>query len=348
MIDILCAVLLDLILGDPPSFPHPIKLMGKLIAAEETLIRRYAKDSRALLFGGLLLVIANLVITFSVPSVLLTLLRPYPYIYHAFNMYLLYTCLAGRCLRDEVINVYKALERGIEEARYRLSFIVGRETTRLDEPQIIRATVETVAENSSDGVIAPLFYAMIGGAPLALVYKMVNTMDSMLGYMNAKYKKLGFFPAKIDDVFNIIPARLTGMFMIMGSLFPNFNTPLLPFKGGIRRKFLIAYSPLEGRQKGVIFPHIGTFSWFHILDGFKIMIRDRNNHKSPNCAYPEGAMAGLLGVQLGGHNVYFGQTVSKPSIGDRKRALERNDIPRSVAIMFRAEIVCILSYIVLR
>ena len=138
---------------------------------------------------------------------------PYRIIYHCVNIYFLYACLAARCLRDEAIKIYKALENGLEEARYKLSFIVGRDTKSLSKGEIIRAVVETVAENSSDGVIAPLIFAIIGGAPAALLYKMINTMDSMLGYLNEKYRYIGFFPAKTDDVFNFIPARLTGVLM---------------------------------------------------------------------------------------------------------------------------------------
>lgn len=194
MIDILCAVIFDLLLGDPPAFPHPIKFMGNIIAAEENLVRRYAKSPRTLRLGGLFMVLINLVLAFGIPYLLLLLLHPL--IYHIVNIYLIYTCLAARCLRDEAIAIVKALEKGIGEARYRLSFIVGRDTSRLDESEIIRATVETVAENTSDGIIAPLLFAMIGGAPLALTYKMANTMDSMLGYKNEKYRELGFFPGK--------------------------------------------------------------------------------------------------------------------------------------------------------
>jgi adenosylcobinamide-phosphate synthase len=183
---------------------------------------------------------------------------------------------------------------------------VGRDTKRLDEPEIIRATVETVAENTADGIVAPLLYAMIGGAPLALTYKMVNTMDSMVAYMNEHYRDLGFFSAKVDDLWNYIPARVTGIFMNLGSLFR-----------------------------------------FRVADGFKVMIRDRSNHKSPNCAYPEGAVAGLLGIQLGGENVYFGQIVKKPSIGDANRPLERKDIRRTVEIMFRTELLFLLVSIVI-
>ncbi|MCP4405756.1 MAG: cobalamin biosynthesis protein CobD [bacterium] len=304
MFDIICAVFLDLLLGDPPAFPHPIKVMGSLIAFEEKIVRRFAGTRGALRLGGGLLVLCNITLAFMLPSLLLLLLRPYPAAFHLVNIYLLYTCLAARCLRDAALEIYQALQRDINEARQRLSFIVGRETEHLHEKEIIRATVETVAENSSDGVIAPLLFAMLGGAPPALSYKMINTMDSMLGYMSEEYRDIGFFPAKIDDLVNYIPARLTGILMGLASLFR-----------------------------------------FPVLRGLKIMIRDRKNHKSPNCAYPEAAVAGLLGIQLGGDNVYFGKTARKPTLGDITRPLERQDIKRSCELMFRTELLCVSLYL---
>lgn len=305
MIDLICAVLLDLWLGDPPWMPHPVRWMGRLLIAEERLVRKYAGNRRtSLLAGGGLCVLINVLLAFGIPYIVLRRLRAFPPAFHLFHVYLLYTCFAARCLRDEALNVYQALQQGIEEARYKLSFIVGRDTTRLSEPEIIRATVETVAENTADGVIAPLLYAMIGDAPLALAYKMINTMDSMWGYKTEKYQFLGFFPANIDDIVNYLPARLSGMLMIMGNAFR-----------------------------------------FSMRNGFRIMFRDRRNHKSPNCAYPEGAVAGLLGVQLGGSNIYFGSVVHKPTIGDATRPLVRDDIQKTIEIMFRTEIVLLALFI---
>jgi adenosylcobinamide-phosphate synthase len=232
------------------------------------------------------------------------MIKPYAVLYHIINIYFIYTCVAARCLHNEGIKIYKALFESIEDGRHKLSFIVGRETKDLTEPEIIRADVETVAENTSDGVIAPLFYIMLFGAPAGFAYKFVNTMDSMLGYMNEKYINLGFSPAKLDDLINFIPARLTGLLMCISS-FPKFDS----------------------------------------RNGFKIMIRDRKNHKSPNCAYPEGAAAGLLGVQLGGDNVYFGQVVKKPKIGDKLRELNREDIKKTIEIMYRSEILLLIIWI---
>lgn len=299
--DLIIAVIIDWIFGDPPSLPHPVKLMGRIIAFEDKFIRRFG--DRWLRVGGFFIVVVNIIISFFVPYFILKLLRPYNVIYHIANIYIIYACTAAGCLHRETMKIFKAIDNGIDEARYKLSFIVGRDTKHLDEQEIVRATVETVAENTADGVIAPLLYAMIGGAPLAVVYKMVNTMDSMLGYMNEKYRYIGFFPAKIDDIFNFVPARLTGVLMCISGIFK-----------------------------------------FSVVDGFRIMIRDRKNHKSPNCAYPEGACAGLLGIQLGGDNVYFGQVVKKPRIGDSIRILERDDIKRTIEIMYRTEIFIVAIY----
>ena len=305
--DLLIALVIDMLIGDPYSFPHPVRLMGKLIEYEEKTARKIArKDKELKIFGGLI-VLVNILIAFVIPYFILRLISKYALFYHVVNTYFLYTCISAVCLHREAMKIYDSLSKGLEEARYKLSFIVGRDTGNLSEKEIIRATVETVAENTSDGVIAPLLYAMIGGAPLAFAYKMVNTMDSMLGYMNEKYRHIGFFPAKTDDLFNFLPSRVTGVLMCLGSAFR-----------------------------------------FDMLRGLKIMIRDRKNHKSPNCAYPEGATAGLLGVQLGGDNFYFGQLVSKPTIGDKIRPLEKADIKRAVEIMYRAEIVLTILYLFLR
>jgi len=304
MIDLLIAIFLDVLIGDPYSLPHPIKLMGKMIGCEERLARKIAKSDNGLKVLGGLIVVVNILLAFFVPYYILRLLQGNSLFYHVVNTYFLYTCIAAGCLHREAMKVYAALAKWLEEARYRVSFIVGRDTAHLNEEEVIKATVETVAENTSDGVIAPLLFAMIGGAPLAFVYKMVNTMDSMLGYMNEKYKDIGFFPAKTDDLFNYIPSRLTGFLMCVSSLF--------------------RYDPLQG---------------------FKIMIRDRKNHKSPNCAYPEGAVAGLLGIQLGGAHTYFGELVHKPVIGDQNRTVERDDIKRAITIMYSSEILLVLTYL---
>lgn len=306
MIDLFAALIIDFFIGDPYWLPHPIRLMGKLIAIEEKTARKISKSNSSLRAFGFAIVIMNIIISFTIPFFILKTLKPYGLTYHIVNTYFIYTCVAGGCLRNEALKIYHSFSNGIEDARYKLSFIVGRDTKSLSEKEIIRATVETVAENTSDGVIAPMLYAIIGGAPLAFVYKMVNTMDSMLGYMNEKYIYIGFFPAKTDDVFNYIPSRLTGVLMCLSS-----------------------------------------FLRFDTLEGLKIMIRDRKNHKSPNCAYPEGAAAGLLNIQLGGDNYYFGELVKKPKIGDKINELKIKHIKNTVEIMFRAEVLLAVLYLVI-
>lgn len=306
MVDLLLAVVLDFLIGDPYSFPHPVKLMGNIISQEDKLVRKVFKSRKGLKFGGFIIVVFNMFISFSIPFVLLKWLKQYDVAYHIVNTYLMYTCIAARCLHKEAMKVYNAFSNGIEDARVKLSYIVGRDTTKLNEGEIVSADVETVAENTSDGVIAPLFYILLFGSPGGMMYKMVNTMDSMLGYKNDKYIDLGFFPAINDDVFNYIPARITGVLMCISSIFK-----------------------------------------YDVKNGFKIMIRDRKNHKSPNSAYPEGAVAGLLNIQLGGSSYYFGKLVEKPTIGDKKRTIEREDIKKTIDIMYRTEILFIAIWLIL-
>lgn len=302
---IIIAVILDFIIGDPYSFPHPVKLMGNIINLEEKWIRKITDSKSGLKLGGFVIVIVNILFGFFIPFIILKYLRPYKTIYIIINTYLIYTCIAARSLHYEAMKVYEAMNRGLDYARKRVSYIVGRETANLDEEEIIMATVETVAENTSDGVIAPLLFIMVLGAPGGLAYKFINTMDSMLGYMDEKYINLGYFPAIVDDIFNFIPARLTGALMSLSS--------------------------------------IGKFN---VKDGFRIMIRDRKNHKSPNASYPEAAVAGLLGIQLGGDNYYHGKLIKKPNLGDFKRNIRRKDVINTIHIMYRSEILLLFTYMI--
>lgn len=307
MNSIIIASVLDFLIGDPYSFPHPVKLMGIVISLEDEFAHKVTNNKKRLKSLGLVIVLLNISLAFFIPYYLLMILKEYKIIYSLVNIYLIYTCIAARCLHYEAMKVQKSLDIGIEEARKRLSYIVGRDTSKLTEEEIIKATVETVAENTSDGVIAPLIYIFFLGAPGGLAYKMINTMDSMLGYMNEKYMDLGYFPAKIDDVFNYIPARITGLLMCIGSIFR-----------------------------------------FDAKNGFKIMIRDRKSHKSPNASYPEGTVAGLLGIQLGGSNTYHGKIVEKPTIGDQIKRITKEDIKRTIEIMYRSEVLLLLIYLISR
>ena len=226
-------------------------------------------------------------------------------VYVIINSIVIYTTLATKCLKDEAKKIYEVLKTGdLQKSRTQLSYIVGRDTANLDEKEIIRATVETVAENTVDGLIAPLFYAFIGGAPLAMAYKAINTLDSSVGYKNEKYLHIGFASAKIDDIANYIPSRIAVILFTIGNFF------------------------LRNDYKNC----------------FKIAIRDRKNHKSPNCAFSEGAVAGALGIQLGGTNVYFGEVVYKPTIGDKTREIEVEDIARTNKILYATSLTSMLVF----
>ncbi len=304
--DLILAVVLDLLIGDPYWFPHPVIYMGKLISKLDRLGRKLCKNHKQIkAFGGAIVVIVALS-SFLVPFIILGISKEIFWLYHILNIILLWTTIATRSLHKEGKKVYDSLvENDIYDARVKLSYIVGRDTKNLSEDEIVRADVETIAENTADGVIAPIFYAIIGGAPLAMMYKGINTMDSMLGYMNEKYKFIGFFPAKTDDIFNFIPARLSGFLICLSS----------PLVGG------------------------------SIAESVKIMIRDRKNHKSPNCAYPEGAAAGAMRVQLGGTNVYFGEEMYKPTIGNKIKDLGKVHIIDTIKLMYGSMFYLIISYI---
>lgn len=287
----IAAVVLDLIFGDPYWFPHPVRFIGNYIAAVEKWIRSFSKTPKELKSAGFLLWLIVVATTFLITYGLCKIAYLFGGIIGTVvEVFILYTTLSIKCLRFEAKKIYETIKNGsLEDSRKALSYIVGRDTTNLSFPEIIRAVVETVAENAVDGIIAPMLYGFIGGAPLAMAYKAVNTLDSMVGYKNDKYIDLGCVSAKIDDVWNFVPARLSPIAFFMGALTGGFD-----FKNSLI-----------------------------------ISIRDRKNHKSPNCAFPEGAVAGALGVQLGGTNIYFGKEVYKPTIGDFKRELENEDIVKT-------------------
>ena len=309
VVDLIIAVIIDFILGDPYWFPHPVIYIGKLISFLEKHTRKLYKSPKELKVGGGIIVIIVCLLCFALPFFTLYIFRNNPLAFHLINIFTLWTTIAATSLRKAGMKVYYALKsNNIEESRKYLSYIVGRDTRSLSVKEIIRADVETISENTSDGILAPLFYAMLGGAPLAMLYKGVNTMDSMLGYMNDKYINIGYFPAKTDDLFNLIPARITGLLICL----------LAPITRG------------------------------NIYSSLKIMIRDRKNHKSPNCGYPEAATAGALNIQLGGTNIYFGEKIYKPTIGDNNVELSEKHIVDSVKLMYGAEILFLVMYLVLK
>ena len=295
----------DLIIGDPYSFPHPVKYIGKLIKVVENFVRKTAKTDKGLKIGGFFLWFVTVGTTFAVTYLVMRLARFNTVVYVIINSIVIYTTLATKCLKDEAKKIYEVLKTvDLQKSRTQLSYIVGRDTANLDEKEIIRATVETVAENTVDGLIAPLFYAFIGGAPLAMAYKAINTLDSTVGYKNEKYLHIGFASAKIDDIANYIPSRISVILFTIGNFF------------------------LGNDYKNC----------------FKIAIRDRKNHKSPNCAFSEGAVAGALGIQLGGTNVYFGEVVYKPTIGDKTREIEVEDIARTNKILYATSLTSMLVF----
>lgn len=306
IIYIFIAMIIDFILGDPNWIPHPIIYIGKLISIIEKKLRSKFENNYKLKRAGALMVVIVCMLTYCIPYILLRFALINKVVFHILNVIIIWTTIAAKSLDNAAMEVYNSLKKeDIEDARLKLSYIVGRDTKELSSHEIIRADVETVAENASDGIIAPIFYALIGGAPLAMMYKGVNTMDSMVGYLNEKYKNIGFFPANVDDIFNYIPARITGILMCLSAFVVNGS----------------------------------------ITESFKIMIRDRKNHKSPNCAYPEAATAGALKIQLGGTNVYFGQVTYKPTIGDDITKLDYKHIKKSVKLMYTSEILFVLIMI---
>lgn len=290
---------LDLLIGDPHNIPHPIRLIGWLIASLERLLRRiFPKTAAGERAGGVLLVLLVLIFSAGVPLGLLLLAEwLHPLVRLLAESVMCWQILAAKSLRDESMKVYRALcQRDIAGARYAVSMIVGRDTEVLDEAGITRAAVETVAENTSDGVIAPMFYLAIGGATLGFFYKAVNTMDSMVGYLDDRYREFGWAAAKLDDLLNFLPARISAFWIIAASAPPHFN------RGNAR----------------------------------KIFFRDRQKHASPNSAQTEAACAGALQIQLAGDAFYHGVLHKKPWIGDSIRPIEPEDIVRVNELMYRA------------
>ncbi len=303
--------LLDCLLGDPHNPWHPICLIGNLISLLEKKIRHlFPKNSKGELAGGVWLVVLVLVISTAIPTlILLVAKRIHPYLALALEIVMCYQLLAARSLRDESMKVYRALhQQDIEGARKAVSMIVGRDTERLDAAGIAKAAVETVAENASDGVIAPMIFIAIGGAPLGFFYKAVNTMDSMVGYKNEKYLYFGRAAAKLDDIMNYVPSRVSGLLMVASAALTG------------------------GDAKG---------AW-------RIFCRDRRNHASPNSAQTEAACAGALGLQLAGDAWYFGELYHKPTIGDPVRVIEDKDIIRANRLMYGASILCLVICVVIR
>ena len=288
---------IDLLLGDPQGFPHPVVLIGRLISALEKLLRTWFPKTPAgeRAAGGVLWLLVAAAST-AVPALLLWLCRRIsPWLALAVESLMCWQILAAKSLRDESMKVYAALETGdLERSRQAVSMIVGRDTAALDDAGVTRAAVETVAENTSDGEVAPLVFLALGGAPLGFFYKAVNTMDSMLGYVDPPYRDIGLVPAKMDDVMNFLPARLSALLMLGG----------------------------------------GWLLGLDVKNGWKIFRRDRFNHASPNSAQTESVCAGLLGVRLAGDAWYHGVLHKKKYIGDSLRPICHGDIPTACRLLY--------------
>lgn len=297
----LIGFIIDIILGDPYSLPHPIRAIGTLISKFEKFVRSRFNNLRK---GGVFLAVAVIVISTLAPLLILILCYRINVILGvAIESVMCWQLIAARCLQKESMKVYRAIsENDTEEARKAVSMIVGRDTEVLDENGIIKAAVETVAENTSDGVTAPMMYISAGGAALGFLYKAVNTMDSMIGYKNEKYADIGRFAARLDDLLNYIPSRLTALAMILSA-------------------YLLR---LDGKN------------------AFHIWKRDRRKHASPNSAQTESVCAGALDIRLAGDAYYFGELHKKEFIGDDIRPPESEDIRRANRLMYCTSVIVLI------
>ena len=303
--------IVDLIVGDPHGIPHPVVLMGKLISALEKKLRAAFPATPAGERGaGAVLWLCVVLVSFFLPwGILYGLGRLSPWLRLAAETVMCWQILATKSLRVESMKVYTALETGtLEEARYAVSMIVGRDTQRLDDAGVTKAAVETVAENCSDGVVAPLLFMAFGGAPLGFLYKGVNTMDSMLGYVEPPYTHFGTVPAKLDDVFNFLPARISALLMLLA----------------------------------------GGLLGMDMKRGFGVFRRDRYKHASPNSAQTESVCAGLLGLRLAGDAWYHGVLHRKDYIGDDTRPIVHGDIPLACRLMTATAVLALILGCVIR
>jgi adenosylcobinamide-phosphate synthase len=291
LISITIAYFIDMVIGDPPNWPHPVKWIGRMIAYLE---KRWNKGNKKQLKGTFMLLVVLLAVLLSVTLIDLIGYKIHPLVGILIESLIISATIAQKSLKQASLEVYHPLkERDLKTARLKLSYIVGRDTDMLDEGEISRGAIETVAENTSDGVTAPLFWALVGGAPLAMVYRATNTCDSMVGYINEKYKEFGWASAKWDDVLNWIPSRLTGILMLFGN-----------------------------RPKKTSFQEAWT-----------ILFRDAKKHPSPNSGWGEAAVASILGIQLGGINYYNGMISNRAKMGDPIQRIRFEHIREANAIL---------------
>ncbi len=308
---VILGFVLDLLLGDPHWLYHPVQAIGMLISQlEKLLLAVFPKNKKGERIAGGFLVLFVVGISVAVTAILLHICY---HIHWALGLVvetvICYQMLATKSLKTESMKVYAALKTGdILESRKAVSMIVGRDTENLTEEGVTKAAVETVAENASDGVLAPLFYMVIGGALLGVAYKAVNTMDSMVGYKNDKYRYFGTAAAQFDDLVNYIPARLSALLMIFATLFCGMDTK----------------------------------------NAFRIFKRDRRKHASPNSAHTESVMAGALNIQLAGDAWYFGELHKKEFIGDAIRPVEIEDIPRANRLLYATAVCSLVVFCLVR
>lgn len=310
MLDIWISNGIDVLLGDPYWFPHPVRFIGAYISFFDKHVAEESKTPSLLKLLGVLLTLTTVFLSYAAAWLAMKFSFNIGLgFYHGINILILYTCLAGRCLHKEAYKIMDSLYRGeIDKAKKQLSYIVGRDVDNMEEKDIARAVVETVSENTGDGIIAPLFYMFIGGAPLALAYKAVNTLDSMVGYKKDKYIDFGWASARLDDIANYLPSRLTALFMIISAFFLKMN----------------------------------------YKNAYNMTKRDGRKHLSPNSGYPEAATAGALGVSLGGANYYFGKRIEKPEIGHRIKELDKKDIKKVVALMYGTWAIALIVFSVFK
>ncbi|AOP36541.1 cobalamin biosynthesis protein [Leptospira tipperaryensis] len=297
------SLLVDWILGDPRNFPHPVRAIGKLARFLEERIR---SNVRSEIFSGILTSIAVYTISFFLPYFLIRSAEALHWIAGTIlSVFIIYTTIALRDLLDHTEEVYKALlKQDLVKARERVSRIVARDTEDLEEPEIIRACIESTAESLVDGVTSPLFFAVFGGAPWAMFYRSINTLDSLFGYKNDKYRDFGWFPARVDDIANYIPARITSHLIVVSS-------------------FLLGQDAKTA---------------------FKILYRDGRKHPSPNSGLAEATVAGALKIQLGGTNYYHGIKNVKPILGDVKEELKINHIVDANRLIVLSSLLTMLTY----
>lgn len=308
---IIIGFFIDCLFGDPAWLPHPVRFIGWLISTFERLYRKiFPKTPAGERAAGFAMTVSVLLLTGGVSLLVLCIsAKIHRWLSFAVACIMCWQVLAARCLKTETAKVQRTLEKDdLPEARKQISMLVGRDTEQLDSTQVAKAAVETVAENTSDGMVAPLFWMAIGGPVGGLLYKAVNTMDSMVGYKNERYLHFGRFAAKLDDLVNYLPARLSALFMIAAAFLLRFDA-----KAACR-----------------------------------IWCRDRRKHASPNSAQTESVCAGALNVQLAGNTSYFGKLHEKPYIGDPIRPLEPKDIQRSCALMYGTSIIALVVFVVLR